>query len=62
MTIYLRSSRHSKEAGHVIFDGFTALSNKIKQFTPHVPAPPPCTPLPPNQALYTIRVPLTLHP
>jgi hypothetical protein len=31
-----RSSRHSKEGGHIIYDGFVALAAKIKDFTPQV--------------------------
>ena len=31
-----RSSRHSKEGGHIIYDGFVALAAKIKAFTPQV--------------------------
>ena len=34
MVLYLRSPKHSKEAGHVVYDGFAALADKIKAFTP----------------------------
>jgi len=34
MTLYLQSSKHSKEAGHVVYDGFSVLAAKISEFTP----------------------------
>eukprot|EP00802_Teleaulax_amphioxeia_P010920 Tamp_10950.p1 GENE.Tamp_10950~~Tamp_10950.p1 ORF type:complete len:290 (+),score=51.82 Tamp_10950:877-1746(+) len=35
ITLYLRSPKHSKEAGHVVYDGFTALAKKMSDFTTH---------------------------